>query len=150
MLYSWEGKGFESNRIQISMAFELIRVQAASLSWRRERDSNPCEHEAHVFNALGFGISNTFNYSYTIISYRLYIMKDEDVTTIQLKKSIVKELKNIKKYPRETYNETISNLIKTAKESRKTRQYDEFLHKIQQAKMKELWDNEGDEAWENA
>ena len=75
---------------------------------------------------------------------------EEDITTIQLKKSVVKELKNIRKYPRETYNETISSLIKTAKESRKTRQYDEFLHKIQQAKMKELWDNEEDEAWENA
>ena len=46
-------------------------------------------------------------------------MRDEDVTTIQLKKSVVKELKSIRKYPRETYNETISNLIKTAKESRK-------------------------------
>jgi hypothetical protein len=77
-------------------------------------------------------------------------MKDGDVTTIQLKKSVVRELKNIRKYPRETYNETISNLIKNAKESRKTRQYDEFIHKIQQAKMKELWDNEEDEAWENA
>lgn len=29
-----------------------------------------------------------------------------------------------------------------------TNQYDKFLHKIQQAKMKELWDNEEDEAWE--
>jgi len=74
----------------------------------------------------------------------------KDVTTIQLKKSVVKELKNIRKYPRETYNETISDLIKIAKDSRKKRQYDEFIHKIQQAKMKELWDNEEDEAWENA
>ena len=77
-------------------------------------------------------------------------MKDEDITTIQLKKSVVRELKNIRKYPRETYNETILNLIKTAKNSRNRRQYDEFLHRIQQEKMKELWDNEEDEAWENA
>jgi hypothetical protein len=74
----------------------------------------------------------------------------KDATTIQLKKSVVKELKNIRKYPRETYNEIISDLIKTSKESHKRRQYDEFLHKVQQAKMKELWDNEEDEAWENA
>ena len=73
-----------------------------------------------------------------------------DDTTIQLKKSVVKELKAIRKYPRETYNETIIGLIKIAKESKKRRQYDEFLHRIQQAKMKELWDNEEDEAWENA
>jgi len=77
-------------------------------------------------------------------------MKDDGVTTIQLKKSVVKELKNIRKYPRETYNETILNLLEAAKKSRKSRQYDEFLHKIQQMKMKELWDNVEDEAWENA
>ena len=29
-------------------------------------------------------------------------------------------------------------------------QYDEFLHKIQQEKMKEIWDNREDEDWENA
>ncbi len=33
---------------------------------------------------------------------------------------------------------------------KKNNQYDEFLHKIQQEKMKELWDNKTDEAWENA
>jgi len=74
----------------------------------------------------------------------------KDSTTIQLKKSVVRELKSIRKYPRETYNETISNLIKIAKDSKKRRQYDEFIHKIQQAKMKELWDNQEDEAWKDA
>lgn len=70
-----------------------------------------------------------------------------DVTTIQLNKSVVKALKNIKKYPRETYNEVIKDLIKTAENMT---EYDEFLHKAQQAKMKELW-GEGDyKAWESA
>ena len=78
-------------------------------------------------------------------------MSEEEATTIQLKKSIkVKELEKHQKIPRETYNETISNLIKMAKESKNRRQYDEFIHKIQQAKIKELWDNTEDEAWENA
>ncbi|MDR0461333.1 MAG: hypothetical protein LBH62_07930 [Nitrososphaerota archaeon] len=77
-------------------------------------------------------------------------MSDEKLTTIQLSKTVVQELKNIRKYPRETYNETILNLIKTAKETKNRKQYDEFLHTIQQAKMKELWDNDEDEAWENA
>jgi len=36
------------------------------------------------------------------------------------------------------------------KKIKKKNQYDEFLHKIQQVKMKELWDNEEDEAWKNA
>ena len=78
----------------------------------------------------------------------MIIMADD--TTIQLKKSVVKQLKAIRKYPRETYNETIIGLIKIAKESKRQRQYDEFLHMIQQAKMKELWDNVEDEAWEDA
>ncbi len=74
----------------------------------------------------------------------------EEATTIQLKKSVVEELKGIRRYPRETYNDTITELIRIAKESRKRRQYDEFIHAIQQAKMRELWDNEEDEAWEDA
>ncbi len=77
-------------------------------------------------------------------------MNKEGATTIQLKKSVAKELRSIRRYPRETYNETISNLIKMAKESKTKRQYDEFLHKIQQSKMKELWDNTEDEDWEHA
>ena len=75
-------------------------------------------------------------------------MSEEEATTIQLKKSLVKELKSIKS--QETYNEIISDLIKLAKDSKNRRQYDEFLHTIQQAKMKELWDNTEDDAWEHA
>ena len=71
-------------------------------------------------------------------------------TTIQLNKSIVNSLKNIREYPRQTYNELIDKLIIIFKEVKKHNQYDEFLHKIQQPKMKELWDNKDDEDWENA
>lgn len=69
------------------------------------------------------------------------------VTTIQLNKSLVKELKSIKKYPRQTYEELIEDLIKAAKSMT---EYDEFLHKAQQAKMKELWEEGDYKAWENA
>ncbi|HLC86661.1 MAG TPA: hypothetical protein VJH65_00065 [Candidatus Nanoarchaeia archaeon] len=41
-------------------------------------------------------------------------------------------------------------MIKVFFEAKKRSQYDEFLHKIQQQKMQELWDNKEDEAWENA
>lgn len=71
-------------------------------------------------------------------------------TTIQLDKSVVKSLKQIKEYPRQTYNELISRMIELFKNVKKKNQYDEFLHKIQQQKMKELWDNKEDEAWEDA
>jgi len=71
-------------------------------------------------------------------------------TTIQLDKSIVNSLKESREYPRQTYNELIKNMVKVFRNVKKRNQYDEFLHKIQQTKMKELWDNEEDEAWENA
>lgn len=72
------------------------------------------------------------------------------VTTIQLDKSLVEALKEIKEYPRQTYNELIRQMIQMFTSLKKKNQYDEFLHKIQQPKMKELWDNKEDEAWENA
>ena len=73
-----------------------------------------------------------------------------NVTTIQLDKSVVKSLKKIREYPRQTYNELISHMIEIFNNVKKRNQYDEFLHKIQQHKMKELWDNKEDEAWKDA
>ena len=73
-----------------------------------------------------------------------------DSTTIQLDKSVVKSLKKIREYPRQTYNELITRMIELFKNVKQRNQYDEFLHKIQQQKMKELWNNKEDEAWEDA
>jgi len=72
------------------------------------------------------------------------------MTTIQLTKNLVEELKDVREYPRQTYNELIERMVQVFKSIKQKNQYDEFLHKIQQAKMKELWDNKEDEAWENA
>jgi hypothetical protein len=71
-------------------------------------------------------------------------------TTVQLDKSLVNALKEIREYPRQTYNELILRMIEVFRNIKKSNQYDEFLHKIQQAKMKELWGSKEDEAWENA
>lgn len=73
-----------------------------------------------------------------------------NMTTIQLDKSVVNSLKKVKEHPRQTNNELIAKMIEVFKTIKKNNQYDEFLHKIQQHKMKELWDNKEDEAWENA
>lgn len=70
-------------------------------------------------------------------------------STIILDKEVINQLKKTKEYERQTYNELLRRMIKFFKEAKKRNQYDEFLHKIQQAKMKELWDNKEDEAWEN-
>ena len=72
---------------------------------------------------------------------------EEEITTIQLKKSVVQALKNVKRYPRETYNEIILRLINEAKE---TEDLGIFVQKAQETKMKEIW-SEGDySGWENA
>jgi len=71
-------------------------------------------------------------------------------TTIQIDKSLVKSLKEIREYPRQTYNELIKQMVQIFKTIKKRNQYDEFLHKVQQVKMKELWDTKEDEAWQNA
>jgi hypothetical protein len=71
-------------------------------------------------------------------------------TSIQIDKETLDALKELKNYPRQTYNELISELINFYRNVSIHNQYDEFLHKIQQEKMQELWDNKEDEAWENA
>jgi predicted CopG family antitoxin len=73
-----------------------------------------------------------------------------EVTTIQLPKEVLLELKKTKKYPRQSYAELLSDMIDTFKQVKRKNQYDEFLHNIQQRKMKELWDNKDDEIWEKA
>ena len=74
----------------------------------------------------------------------------ENVSTIQLTETVIEQLKEAKEYQRQTYNELLEKMIKTFIDLKKNNQYDEFLHKIQQQKMKELWDNKEDEVWENA
>jgi hypothetical protein len=71
-------------------------------------------------------------------------------STILLEKKIIEMLKKTREHPRQTYNELIEKMINTYNSVKMKNQYDEFLHKIQQEKMKELWDNKNDEEWQNA
>lgn len=71
-------------------------------------------------------------------------------STIQLDKKVIKLLKKAKENPRQTYNQLLKKMAKIFIRMKKRNQYDEFLHKIQQPKMKELWANEEDEDWEEA
>ena len=73
-----------------------------------------------------------------------------NVTTIQIDKSVVSSLKQVREYPKQSYNDLIKSMLQVFKSIKNKNQYDEFLHKIQQAKMKELWDNKKDKAWERA
>lgn len=71
-------------------------------------------------------------------------------STILIDKELIEKLKFAREYPRQTYNELLKKVIDIFINLKTKNQYDEFLHKIQQEKMKELWDNEGDKVWENA
>jgi hypothetical protein len=71
-------------------------------------------------------------------------------STILLRKEVIELLKKAKENPRQSYNDLLEKIVKlflTLKHQKNT-QYDRFLHEIQKAKMKELWDNEYDEIWE--
>ena len=71
-------------------------------------------------------------------------------STILLNKDIIEKLKKAKEYERQTYNELLEKMAEVFIRIKASNQYDEFLHKIQQEKMRELWDNKQDEGWENA
>lgn len=73
-----------------------------------------------------------------------------EVTTVQIKKETLERLKKEKEYPRQTYNNLIQKMVKVYERMKEKRKMEEFLLRAQQPKMKELWDNEEDEAWEDA
>ncbi len=72
-----------------------------------------------------------------------------NTSTVLLDKKVINLLKSAREYPRQTYNELLEKMTHVFIAVRKRNQYDEFLHKIQMPKMKELWDNKEDEAWED-
>lgn len=69
-------------------------------------------------------------------------------STILLDRKVIDLLKVAREHPRQTYNELLEKMATTFIKIKEKNQYDEFLHKIQQNKMKELWDNKEDAAWE--
>lgn len=75
----------------------------------------------------------------------------QEDSTILLNKKVIGQLKEAKEYPRQTYNELIGTMttLFIAMKKKKETGYDSFLHEIQKQKMKELWDNQYDESWNN-
>ena len=76
--------------------------------------------------------------------------QENEQSTILLRREVIEMLKKAREHPRQTYNELIEKMLDVFLKIKERNQYDEFLHKIQQPKMKELWGNEKDEAWEHA
>jgi len=71
-------------------------------------------------------------------------------STILLEKKVIDLLKKAREHPRQTYNELLEKMAYIFVKIRERNQYDEFLHKVQLEKMKDLWNNREDEAWEDA
>jgi len=76
--------------------------------------------------------------------YYLYM----EESTILLDKKVIEMLKSAKEHPKQSYNELLEKMARIILRLKERNQYDEFLHKIQQPKMKELWDNKEDELWD--
>jgi len=72
----------------------------------------------------------------------------EKESTILLDKKVIELLKKAKEHPKQTYNELLEKMAIILIKLKERNQYDEFLHKIQQPKMKELWDNKEDKFWD--
>lgn len=82
--------------------------------------------------------------------YAIYIGHITAFTTIQVDSKLLEELKGMKTHPGQSYAELIFQMASVFRSMKQRNQYDEFLHKVQIQKMKELWDNEDDGAWEHA
>ena len=54
-------------------------------------------------------------------------------TTIQLSKDLVESMKEIKEYPRQTYNELIEHMIKIFSDIKRKNQYPKILSKNRKA-----------------
>ncbi len=72
----------------------------------------------------------------------------ERESTILLDKRVIELLKKAKEHPKQTYNELLERMAIMLIRLKERNQYDEFLHKIQQPKMKELWNNKEDNFWD--
>jgi predicted CopG family antitoxin len=69
-----------------------------------------------------------------------------EYTTVRIETKVLESLYRLKRHPRESYNEVISDLIEFVKDSEEFHR--KFVSAIQKTKMKELWNNKDDEGWE--
>jgi predicted CopG family antitoxin len=68
-------------------------------------------------------------------------------TTIQIDSELKVLLEQLKIHPREPYSDVIARLISLKSES--AEEFLKTVDKVQMEKMRELWDNENDEVWNN-
>ena len=67
-------------------------------------------------------------------------------TTIQVDTEIKNQLENLKIHPREPYSDVIARLLQICEDSKE--EYQKLVHRTQEQKMREVWDNKEDSAWD--
>ena len=75
-----------------------------------------------------------------------------DLTTIQIEKVTLEQLRLIKDSPRQTYDELIRKLVSLRKNlgarMERDEDYEKFMYAVQAESMRDLWDNPIDnEIW---
>lgn len=71
-----------------------------------------------------------------------------ELTSIQVEKNLVKALKKAKG-PQQSYTDFLKEMYAVFKTAKEKRELDEFIFQAQREKMKEIWDNEYDKAWDS-
>ena len=69
-------------------------------------------------------------------------------TTIILDKNLVRELKKVKEYPRQTYKELISKMLSTFISFKSATRNNLFASSFQDIKIKEVWSSKEDDIWD--
>lgn len=69
-------------------------------------------------------------------------------TTILLDKSLVRDIKRAKDYPRQTYNEILRKLLDVYMLFKGVQFDTANINTLQKSKMTEIWDSKEDEIWD--
>lgn len=83
---------------------------------------------------------------FILINNQLYMVEQ---SSILLENSVIALLRKARDHPKQTYNELLEKMANVFIKTKEKNCYDDTC-KIQQEKMRELWDNKEDEDWENA
>ena len=69
-------------------------------------------------------------------------------TTILIDKSLVRDIKKVKDYPRQTYDEILSKMVYVYTIFQGTQLETTNIQTLQHSKMAEIWDSKEDDFWD--
>lgn len=69
-------------------------------------------------------------------------------STILIEKNLIKDIKKVKDYPRQTYDEILRKLLDVYVLFKGVQFDTANIHTLQKSKMTEIWDSKEDEVWD--